>query len=390
MNEGCTVFAQVCAHAPTSSFRRCVTRYGAERYVKSFSCWDQFLCMVFAQFTHRESLRDIEACLRSLSGRLYQLGVRGKVSRSTLADANECRDWRTYADFAQVLIGIARRLYRDEAWAIDLAETVYAFDSTTIDLCLALFPWAPFQKGKAAIKLHTLLDLRGNIPTVIHITHGRIGDVSMLPALTAEPNSFYVFDRGYMDFEQLYRFHQGHAFFVVRAWKNLQFRRRYSRAADRPAGVQSDQTVLLTGKKSAHRYPDPLRRIHYRDPESACDLVFLTNNFELPAVTVAALYKSRWQVELFFRWIKQHLRIRKFFGISENAVKTQVWTAVSAYVLAAIAKKRLGLERVSLYTFLQVIGVTVFEKTPILRVFDDLSSQPADLATANQLSLFDF
>jgi len=366
MNEGRTVFAQVCAHAPTSSFRRCVTRYEAERYVKIFSCWNQFLCMVFAQFTHRESLRDIEACLRSLSGRLYPLGIRGKVSRSTLADANERRDWRTYADFAQVLIGIARRLYRDDALAVDLAETVYAFDSTTIDLCLALFPWAPFQKGKAAIKLHTLLDLRGSIPTVMHITHGRIGDVSMLAALTAEPNSFYVFDRGYMDFEQLHRFHQGHAFFVVRAWRNLLFRRRYSRATDRRTGVQSDQTVLLTGKKTARRYPDPLRRIHYRDVERPCDLVFLTNNFELPALTVAALYKSRWQVELFFRWIKQHLRIRRFFGISENAVKTQVWTAVCAYVLAAIAKKRLGLERVSLYTFLQVVGVTVFEKTPLL------------------------
>jgi hypothetical protein len=389
MNEGHTVFAQVCAHAPTSSFRRCVTRYAAERYVKSFSCWDQFLCMVFAQFTHRESLRDIEACLRSLSGRLYQLGVRGKISRSTLADANERRDWRTYADFAQVLIGIARRLHRDETLAVDLAETVYAFDSTTIDLCLALFPWAPFQKGKAAIKLHTLLDLRGSIPTVIHVTHGRIGDVSMLPALAAEPNSFYIFDRAYMDFEQLYRFHQGHAFFVVRAWRNLQFRRRYSRATDRRTGVQSDQTILLTGKKTARRYPDPLRRIHYRDPERAYDLVFLTNNFELPALTVAALYKSRWQVELFFRWIKQHLRIRRFFGVSENAVKTQVWTAVSAYVLAAIAKKRLGLETVSLYTFLQVVGVTVFEKTPILQVFGEAASRPTDSAPANQLSLFD-
>ena len=388
MNQGRTVFAQLCAHLPGSSFRRCVARYGADRYVKSFSCWDQFLCMIFAQLTQRESLRDIEACLRSLSGRLYHLGIRN-VARSTLADANERRDWRTYADFAQVLIGIARRLYRDEPLAAELRETVYAFDSTTIDLCLTLFRWAPFQKGKAAIKLHTLLDLRGSIPTVIHITHGRIGDVSIMPELLPEAGSFYIFDRAYMDFEQLYRFEQARAFFVIRAWRSLDFRRRYSHAFDRTTGVRSDQTIMLTGRKTSRRYPSALRRVRYVDPERPRNLVFLTNNFDLPALTIARLYKSRWQVELFFRWIKQHLRIRAFFGTSENAVKTQIWTAISAYVLAAILKKRLGLQ-VSLYSFLQVVGVTIFEKTPILQLFEEPTSGPQFDAHANQLKLLDF
>ena len=345
--------------------------------------------MAFAQLTQRESLRDIEACLRSLPGRLYHLGIHGNVARSTLADANEKRDWRTYADFAQVLIGIARRLYHDEPLAAELQETVYAFDSTTIDLCLTLFPWAPFEKGKAAVKLHTLLDLRGSIPSAIYITHGRTGDVSMLPALEPEPGSFYIFDRGYMDFEQLRRFQEAGAFFVIRAWKNLHYRRRYSREVDRDAGLRSDQTIVLAGKNSARKYPSALRKIHYVDPERLLRLVFLTNNFRVPALTVARLYKSRWQIELFFRWIKQHLRIRTFFGISENAVKTQIWIAISVYVLAAVVKKRLKLE-MSLYSFLQVIAVTIFEKTPILELFEESRSHSSPEESANQLSLLDF
>ena len=344
--------------------------------------------MIFAQLTQRESLRDIEACLRSL-GPTYHLGIRGTVARSTLADANERRDWRTFADFAQVLIGIARRLYRSESLATELAETVYAFDSTTIDLCLALFPWAPFQKEKAAIKLHTLLDLRGSIPTSVHITHGRIGDVSVMPELLPEAGSFYIFDRGYMDFRQLHRFQQARAFFVIRAWKNLVFRRRYSHLIDPASGLRSDQTITLIGRQTARKYPEALRRVHYLDAERARDLVFLTNNFQLSALTIARLYKSRWQVELFFRWIKQHLRIRAFFGTSENAVKTQIWTAISAYVLAAILKKRLGLE-VSLYTFLQVVGVTIFEKTAIFKLFQPPALSTDDRPLGNQLNLLDF
>ncbi len=389
MNQGRTVFSQLCAHLPASSFRRCVARYQSDRYVKSFSCWDQFLCMVFAQLTQRESLRDIEACLRSLPGRLYHIGIQGKVARSTLADANEKRDWRTYAEFAQVLIGIARRLYQHEPLAAELDETVYAFDSTTIDLCLSLFPWAPFQKGKAAIKLHTLLDLRGSIPTAVYITHGRIGDVSILPVLQPEAGSFYVFDRGYMDFAQLHRFQEASAFFVIRAWKNLDCRRRYSRPVDPSTGLRSDQTIVLAGRNSAKKYPSALRKIHYLDLERSLRLVFLTNNFTLPPLTIPRLYKSRWQIELFFRWIKQHLRIRAFFGISENAVKTQIWIAISAYVLAAIVKKRLGL-KLSLYSFLQVLGVTIFEKTPILSLFDENRSDSPPNTPPNQLSLLDF
>lgn len=389
MNQGRTVFAQLCTHLPTSTFRRCVQRYGAERYVKSFPCWNQFLCMLFAQLTHREGLRDIEACLRSLPGHLYHLGIRGNVAKSTLADANENRDWRVYADYAQSLIGIARRLYADESLDVDLAETVYAFDSTTIDLCLSVFPWAPFQRSKAAVKLHTLLDLRGNIPSVIHITHGRVGDVSVLPDLQPEAGSFYIFDRGYLDFQQLYRFQTSAAFFVIRAWRNLRFRRRYSHAVDLQTGLRSDQTITLTGKRSLRRYPGPLRRIHFVDPKTGLRLIFLTNNFALPALTIAQLYKCRWQVELFFRWIKQHLRIRAFYGTSENAVKTQIWIAISAYVLAAIVKKRLGLT-VSLYNFLQVLGVTIFEKTPILQLFQGLPSESDTTSQAKQLNLLEF
>lgn len=389
MNEGRTVFSQLIDHAPIHEFRRCVARHAADYRLRRFSCWDQFLCMAFAQVTQRESLRDIEACLRSLPTRLYHLGIRGHVSRSTLADANEKRDWRTYADFAQVLIRIARGLYADTPLATELEEVVYAFDSTTIDLCRSLFPWAPFQKNKAAIKLHTLLDLRGNIPTVIGITHGRVGDVTMLASLEPEAGSFYVVDRGYMDFAQLYRFTQAAAFFVIRAWKNLQGERRYSHPVDRTSGLRSDQTIVLTGQRSAQRYPTPLRRVHYVDPERALHFVFLTNNFRLPALTIAQLYKCRWQVELFFRWIKQHLRIRAFYGTSENAVKTQIWIAISVYVLAAIARKRLNLP-VSLYSFLQVLGMTAFEKMPILQLFERSDSGGDSSGCPNQLSLLDF
>ncbi|HET9180658.1 MAG TPA: IS4 family transposase [Candidatus Angelobacter sp.] len=390
MDQGRTVFAQFCAHLPSSSFRRCVLRYRAERYVKKFSCWDQFLCMAFAQCTQRESLRDIEAALRSLPpGRLYHLGIRGKVARATLADANESRDWRTYADFAQVLIGMARRLYREDALAVQLEQTVYALDSTTIDLCLSLFPWAPFQKSKGAIKLHTLLDLRGNIPSVIRISHGRVSDVSMLDHLQPEAGSFYVMDRGYVDFARFHRLHRAGAFFVTRAWKNLQCCRRYSHPVDSSTGLRSDQTIVLTGRYTKDLYLSPLRRVHYVDPERGLRLIFLTNNFLVPALSVAQLYKSRWQVELFFRWIKQHLRIKAFYGTSENAVKTQIWIAISVYVLAAIVKKRLGLS-VSLYSFLQVLGLSLFEKTPILRLFQHETPELQHANPTNQLKLLDF
>ena len=390
MNQGRTVFAQFCAHLPSSSFRRCVARYQAERYVKQFSCWDQFLCMAFAQCSQRESLRDIEGALRSLPPeRLYHLGFRSQMARATLADANEARDWRTYADFAQVLIGMARRLYRDDALAVQLQQTVYALDSTTIDLCLSLFPWAPFQQSKAAIKLHTLLDLRGNIPSVIRISHGRISDVSMLDHLQPEAGSFYVMDRGYVDFARFHRLHQAGAFFVTRAWKNLQCRRRYSHRVDESTGLRSDHTIVLTGRYTKDLYLSPLRRIHYVDPERGLRLIFLTNNFMISALSVAQLYKSRWQVELFFRWIKQHLRIKAFYGTSENAVKTPIWIAISVYVLAAIVKKRLGLS-VSLYSFLQVLGLSLFEKTPILQLFQRQSSQTQIPDLSNQLILLDF
>jgi Domain of unknown function (DUF4372)/Transposase DDE domain len=390
MNEGRTVFSQFCAHLPSSSFHRCVARYQAERYVKSFSCWDQFLCMAFAQCTQRESLRDIEGALRSLPPeRLYHLGIRGKVSRATLADANEGRDWRTYADFAQVLIGMARRLYRDEELAVKLEQTIYALDSTTIDLCLSLFPWAPFQRSKAAVKLHTLLDLRGNIPSVIRITHGRTSDVSMLDHLQPEAGSFYVMDRGYVDFTRLYRLHQAGAFFVTRAWRDLKYRRRYSHPVLTSTGLRSDQAIVLTGRYTKDYYLSPLRRVRYVDPERGLRLVFLTNNFVIPALSVAQLYKSRWQVELFFRWIKQHLRIKAFYGTSENAVKTQIWIAITVYALAAIVKRRLGLP-VSLYSFLQVLGLSLFEKTPILQLFQHESILQQSTHAHRQLTLLDF
>ena len=376
-------------HLPRYEFQKCVNRYRGDHQQKSFSCWDQFLSMGFAQFTYRESLRDIEACLRSVSGKLYHMGFRGRVSRSTLADANESRDWRIFSDFAQVLIAIARPMYAGDPIGVDLDASLYALDSTTIDLCLSLFPWARFRQHKAAVKLHTLLDLRGNIPTFIGITDGKVHDVNMLDEILPEAGAFYVMDRGYIDFERLFAFTLSAAFFVVRTKENVVLHRRYSHNVDKTTGVRSDHTVILTAIHSAMAYPDAMRRVSYLDLETNKRFKFLTNNFVLPALTIAQIYKSRWQVELFFKWIKQHLRIKAFYGISENAVKTQIWIAVAVYVLVAIIRKRLGLEA-SLYQILQILSVTLFEKTPILRAFDDARSQDELPADANQLILFDF
>jgi len=338
MNLGRTVFSQLVDYLPTYQFQICVDRYQGDRYVKDFSCWDQFLCLAFAQLTYRESLRDIEACLRAQQPKLYHMGFRGLVSRNTLAHANERRDWRIYADFAQILIATARQMYRDEPFGVELKETVYAFDSTTIDLCLALFPWGKFRRRKSAVKLHTLLDLRGSIPANVYVTGGQVHDVNILDRLLPEAGAFYLLDRGYVDFARLYLFTQACAFFITRARKGMQYYRRQSRAVQPLDGLRCDQTILLTGARTALRYPDPLRRIHYCDAEKNLRLIFLTNNFLLPALTIAQLYRKRWQVELFFRWIKQHLRIKTFYGTTENAVKTQVWVAVSVYVLVATSK----------------------------------------------------
>ena len=362
MNLGRTVFAQLMDELPSYEFRKCVARYGGDHKLRGFSCWDQFLCLSFAQLTYRESLRDIQACLRSVQPKLYHMGFRGKVSRSTLADANESHDWRIYADFAQILIRIARPLYARDPIGVDLDQSLYALDSTTIDLCLSLFPWAKFRRHKAAVKMHTLLDLHGNIPTFIRITDGKTHDVNILDEIAPEPGAFYVMDRAYVDFERLFAFTLCSSFFVVRTKKNILLQRRYSHRVDKSTGVRSDQTVILTASASAKAYPDALRRVSYVDAETNKRLKFLTNNFALPAVTIAQIYKSRWQVELFFKWIKQHLRIKKFYGTSENAVKTQIWIAVSVYVLVAIVRKRLGLEA-SLYQILQILSVTLFEKT---------------------------
>ncbi len=389
MNQGQTLFAQVMAHAPHREFQRCVRRYRGDARVRRFTCWDHFLTLAFAQLTYRESLRDIEACLGAMPERLYHMGFRSTLSRSTLADANERRDWRIYADFAQVLIHEARKLYADESFGVDLNETVYALDSTTIDLCLSLFPWAPFRRTKAAIKVHTLLDLQGSIPTFVQITDGTVHDVNLLDQLLPEPGSIYVMDRGYLDFQRLHVFTQFQASFVIRAKKNLRFRRRYSHPTDRSTGVLCDQTILLTVPRSAEGYPEPLRRIRYKDPQSGKTLVFLSNNFVLPALTITELYRCRWQIEIFFKWIKQHLRIKVFYGTSENAVKTQIWTAISTYVLVAILKKRLGIEH-SLYTILQILSVTAFEKTPVEQALSAASYIPTDGDTSNQLQLFDF
>lgn len=387
MNQGSTVFSQLLAYAPKREFRRCVSRYGGNRGVRTFSCADQFGCMVFAQLTYRESLRDIEACLRSLAAKLYHAGIRGNVSRSTLADANDNRDWRIYADFAQVLIGRARRLYANEPLAADLDQTVYALDATTIDLCLSLFPWARFQRTKGAVKLHTLLDLRGAIPSFIEITHGKVHDARILDQLIVEPGSIYVMDRGYIDFRRLWVLHQCLGIFIVRTRKDLKFRRLYSHPVDKSTGLLCDQTIVLTGVQTKHFYTKKLRRIRFRDPETQKAVTLVTNDFTLPAITVADLYRSRWQIELFFRWIKQHLRIKSFYGTSANAVKTQIWIAISVYVLVAIVKKQLRIDR-ELYTILQILSVTLFEKVDLYQVLA-MSNYTSDNHSANnQLQLF--
>ena len=389
MNLGRTVFAQLVEHLPHKEFQKCVARYRGDYYLKSFSCWDQFLAMAFAQLTYRESLRDIEACLHSVHGKLYHMGFRGRAARSTLAGANESRDWRIYADFAQVLIGIARPLYAHDPIGVDLDQSLYALDSTTIDLCLALFPWARFRQHKAAVKMHTLLDLHGSIPTFIRITKGKVHDVNILDEILPEAGAFYVMDRGYIDFERLFLFTLCSAFFVVRTKENVLLQRRYSRPVDKTSGLRSDHTVILTAFDSAAAYPDPLRRVTYFDAETKKRLKFLTNNFALPALTIAQIYKCRWQVELFFKWIKQHLRIKAFYGTSENAVKTQIWIAVSVYVLVAIVRKRLGLEA-SLYQTLQILSITLFEKMPLQQALTSTSNRSEGSELHNQLSFFDF
>jgi hypothetical protein len=385
---GKIIFSQIMDFLPMHEFRKCVKRYHGNYNVKSFSCLDQFLCMSFAQLTYRESLRDIEACLRSMQNKLYHMGIRSRVSRNTLSYANEKRDWRIYADLAQVLIHTARNLYIDEDFGIELDNTVYALDSTTIDLCLSLFPWARFRKYKGAIKLHTLLDLRSNIPSFIEITDGKVHDVNILDELIPEAGSFYIMDRAYVDFLRLYILTQCLAFFVIRAKTNLQFRRLYSHPIDKSTGLKCDQTIILTGIKSAKEYPEKLRRIRYFDTVHNLNLTFLTNNFTLPALTIAQLYKYRWKIELFFKWIKQHLRIKSFYGTTINAVKTQIWIAVSVYVLVAIIKKRLNLEH-SLYTILQILSITVFEKVLITQLFTDFSITNQLVDSPNQLLLFE-
>jgi lambda repressor-like predicted transcriptional regulator len=388
MYTGKLVFAQLMEHLPLHTFRRCVARYRGEHKVKSFSCLDQYLCMAFAQLTYRESLRDIEACLRAQGSKLYHLGIRGQISRNTLANANATRDWRLYADFAQRLIATARRLYANEPFGVDLTETVYALDATTIDLCLAVFPWAKFRSTKAAVKLHTLLDLRGAIPSFIHISDGKLHDVNVLDLLLPEPGAFYIMDRGYVDFERLHRLHEAQSFFVTRAKSNLHAERRYSHPVDRSSGLICDQTIVLQGFYSHQSYPVPLRRVKYRDPDSGKRLIFLTNNFALSALTIAELYRCRWKVELFFKWIKQHLRIKAFFGTTENAVKTQIWIAISVYVLVAIVKKRLALPS-TLYENLQILSLTLFERTPLDQLLTQTATDLDSPESRNQMNLFE-
>jgi len=388
MYQGQTVFSQVMEFLPQKKFHQCINRYNGNYRVRSFTCYDQLLCMAFAQLTYRESLRDIECCLRALREKLYHMGIRGKVSRSTLADANETRDWRIYSDFAQILINEARRLYADDDFGLELKETVYALDSSTIDLCLSVFPWARFRKTKGAIKLHTLLDLRGDIPTFIWITDGKVHDVNVLDHLIPEPGAIYIMDRAYLDFQRLYQLHQSSAVFVTRSKTNTALRRIYSRKVDKATGVKFDQTVALTGFYSKRDYPEKLRRIKYFDAEKGRSFIFLTNQFTLPAITIAELYRYRWRVEIFFKWIKQHLRIKSFYGTSENAVKTQIWIAISTYVLVAIMKKRLKID-LTLYTILQILSITLFEKMPILQALteDDYRNQ---ITTGHiQLKLFE-
>lgn len=388
MNSGNLVFSQITAHLPMYTFQRCVKRYRGNHKIKSFTCLDQYLCMAFAQITFRESLRDIEACLRAQKSKLYHMGIKSTVSRNTLANANSVRDWRIYADFAQKLISTARRLYLDDSFDLELQNTAYALDASTIDLCLSVFPWARFRKTKAAIKLHTLLDLRGNIPSFIHITDGKVHDVNVLDILPIEPGSFYVMDRGYLDFKRLHAMHLNNAYFLIRAKSNTKFRRLYSSPVDRDSGLICDQTIRLTGNRSWQDYPENLRRIKYIDSETGKRFVFLTNHKSLPALTVAELYRYRWQVELFFKWIKQNLRIKTFYGTSENAVKTQIWIAVSVYVLVAIIRKRLNLD-ISLYTMLQIFSVTVFNKTPLLQLFTITSCKDPITMEDKQMKLFD-
>ena len=388
MNTGRTVFAQLIAHLSHIEFQKCVARYDGDDHHRSLSCWDQYLAMSFAQFTYRESLRDIEACLRSMGGKLYHMGFRSRIARSTLADANETHDWRIFADFAQHLIGVARPLHVEDPMGVDLDHSLYALDSTTIDLCLSLFPWAKFRQHKGAVKMHTLLDLHGNIPTFIRITDGKVHDVNILDEILPEAGAFYVMDRGYIDFERLFVLTLSSAFFVVRTKENIVLQRRYSRPVDKSVGLRSDHTVVLAAIESAKVYPDALRRVSYFDAETNQRLEFLTNNFALPALTIAQIYKCRWQVELFFKWIKQHLRIKAFFGTSQNAVKTQIWIAVSVYVLVAIVRKRLGLDA-SLYQILQILSLTLFEKTPILYALQASDSREELSDSGNQLILFD-
>ncbi len=388
MHAGQLVFAQLMDFLPRHEFNTCVRRYRGDRRQRGFSCRDQFLCLAFAQLTFRESLRDIETCLRALGSKLYHAGFRGRVSRSTLADASRAHDWRIYADFAQVLIARARQLYADEPLGVELEQTVYALDSTTIDLCLSLFPWAPFRRKKAAVKLHTLLDLRGSIPCFVHISHGKTHDVTALDLVPVEPGAFYVMDKAYVDFQRLYRFTQGSAFFVTRGKRNLDASRRERRAVDKTTGLRSDQTIVLAGPKSSRLYPAPLRRIAFYDVENQRRFMFLTNNFALPALTIARLYKCRWQVELFFKWIKQHLRIKAFYGTCDNAVKTQVWIAISVYVLVAILKKELRIDR-TLYEILQILSLTLFEKTPIFTALTQSLAPNCESTFPNQPTLFD-
>ncbi len=383
------VFTQLMTFLPKHEFRSCVQRYRGDRRIRNFSCLDQFLCMAFAQLTYRDSLRDIETCLRAIQSKLYHLGIRGKVSRSTLADANERRDWRIYSDFAQALIRHARQLYAADSFGVDLEHTAYALDSTTIDLCLSLFPWAEFRRNKGAIKLHTLLDLRGNIPCFVLITDGKTSDVTVLDKLVIEPGAFYVKDRGYIDFARLHRFTRNMAFFVTRAKRNMDYSRRCYRPVDKSTGLRSDQTIILTGPKTSKAYPVPLRRISFCDLETEKRLVFLSNNFLLPALTIARIYKCRWQVELFFKWIKQNLRIKTFYGTSPNAVKTQVWIAISVYVLVAIVRKELKLDK-SPGEILQILSITLCEKTPIFTALSGQSTGTDDNPCCNQLPLFDF
>jgi hypothetical protein len=387
MNSGKTIFVQLMDFIPTYEFRKCVARYNGNYKVKSFSCWDQFLAMAFAQLTYRESLRDIEACLRLAPAKLYHMGFRSTISRNTLSNANQTRDWRIYADFAQILIALARSLYVDDDFGIHLKRTVYALDATTIDLCLSLFPWAPFRKTKAAIKLHTLLDLRGGIPTIVIITDGKTHEVNILDQINWEAGAIYLLDRGYLDFSRLYSIHQSGAFFITRAKKRFRYKRLLSASADKTLGVKCDQTVTLQNFYQKKGYPERLRRIHYFDAATQKRLIFLTNNFRLSALTIANLYRCRWQVELFFRWIKQHLRIKAFYGTSENAVKTQIWIAISVYVLVAIVKKRLNLDR-SLYSILQILSLSLLEKTPISQALTDNDDFEQNDVFCNQLNLF--